>query len=440
MRKLLLILALLFAGCREEIIVKECPSCFSMQLSDALPVQFWLNNCETYNEKVVCGINHHCFCQPVECDDQIKIQFTDSFTDYVTEEVVTPITLPSLSTWLTTTLLTSWFDWSLGSTPSVSISYTTLTNNYSEYLYVDYPFEAGKPYSLTFNFTRTEYTGFGNPSVTIYTLDSGNNPVSSQQFLITSTGANSRTYNFVATEAMTRIGFRTASFASNYDMTVTSVSGTRTDTIITFPDPKDFDLLVYNELDSVVATLPFGSYLQGDSFRYVYRLDFIPSDLGICNEKMRLEIVEGETVHAKSDCIEVGENLDCTNIVTYSNNRDYAGLIYDDVSPEQEFTIRVPSRFFHERNDEEDEVMQLSSSLITTASTIQAQKLFEVIHAPYYWHRKLQLILKHSNVVIDNQYWLKQEGYQINEGNKRGSLKSAQVWLTQRENLQRNVI
>lgn len=440
MRKLLFILALLFAGCSEEN--PEKIQCFSMILSDALPVQFWLNNCETYNEKQVCGINHFCFCQPFECNDEIKVQFTDTFTDYVTEEVIVPITFPALSTWLTTSISASWVNWTLGSNPSVNITYSSLTTNYSEYLYTDYDFDDGKTYSVTFNFTRTEYTGFGAPSVFILLLDGANNVIDQQQYLVTSTGSNSRTHTFTATEAMTRIAFRTGSFASNYSMTVTSVSGTRTDTITTYPDPVNYSLNIIDEDSVEIESIPFTAQLLADSFAYVYTASWTPIDSDVCNSKVAFQIenTDDSTIVAKTDCIEIRESWECTNVITYSNNRNYAGLAYTDVSPDQQFSIRVPSRFFHEQNPEEDELMQLSSSFINTSSTIQAKKLFEVIHAPYYWHRKLQLIFKHSYVEIDDQVWIKQDGYEINEGNKRASLKSAQVWLTEKDNLQRNVL
>lgn len=435
MRKLLFILALLFAGCSEEN--PEKLQCFSMILSDALPVQFWLNNCETYNEKQVCGINHFCFCQPFECNDEIKLQFTDTFTDYVTEEVVVPITLPALSTWVNSALGASFYDWTLGATPSVSMPGTIPTPATSEYLYVDYPFEAGKPYSITINYTATNTSGFPLKNTWLYIFDSAFNPIFSQTSISTTTISIS----FTATEQCTRLGFK-ADCRGSYDFSVNSTSGTRTDTITTYPDPVNYSLNIIDEDSVELESIPFTAQLLADSFAYVYTASWTPIDSDVCNSKVAFQIenTDDSTIVAKTDCIEIRESWECTNVVTYSNNRNYAGLSYTDVSPDQQFSIRVPSRFFHEQNPEEDEVMQLSSSFINTSSTIQAKKLFEVIHAPYYWHRKLQLILKHSYVEIDDQVWIKQDGYEINEGNKRASLKSAQVWLTEKDNLQRNVL
>ncbi len=46
-----------------------------MILSNSLPIQFWVNGQETFNEKDVCGITPVCWCQPFQCDDEIRIQF-----------------------------------------------------------------------------------------------------------------------------------------------------------------------------------------------------------------------------------------------------------------------------------------------------------------------------------------------------------------------------
>lgn len=46
-------------------------------ISNALPIQFWDYDDETFNEKDVCSINNTCFCQPVNCSDPLVFQFTD---------------------------------------------------------------------------------------------------------------------------------------------------------------------------------------------------------------------------------------------------------------------------------------------------------------------------------------------------------------------------
>lgn len=49
-----------------------------MVISDAQPIQFWLDRLETFNEKEVDGIFGRCFCQPFKADDEITMQFKDT--------------------------------------------------------------------------------------------------------------------------------------------------------------------------------------------------------------------------------------------------------------------------------------------------------------------------------------------------------------------------
>lgn len=49
-----------------------------ISISDAIPVQFWLNGIQSFNNKIEPGIEHHRFFQLFNADDEIKLQFTDS--------------------------------------------------------------------------------------------------------------------------------------------------------------------------------------------------------------------------------------------------------------------------------------------------------------------------------------------------------------------------
>lgn len=78
MKKLLIFAIVVLFGCSEEHeITKKICSPFRMTISDAIPIQFWINGVETFNQKEVCGINSVCFCQPFNCDDEVRIQFRD---------------------------------------------------------------------------------------------------------------------------------------------------------------------------------------------------------------------------------------------------------------------------------------------------------------------------------------------------------------------------
>jgi len=422
-----------------------------VEFSDALPIQFWLNDCETYNETVPEGVHERCFCHLWKCDDELKIQFKDFFdsSEIVTEDVITPITLPALSTWLTRSISATLVDWTTGSTPTVNLPGTGpfFPNvKTSESLYTPYAFTAGKTYSITINYDRIFNSGSSNPRTSIIEImDSGFDVLFSDTFAA-SVGANSNTLIFVANAATSIIGFRHSS-GSNVTIDVTSASGTRTDVITTYPDPSIFDLVVYDEDDAEIERVNFDSQLNTDGLFYVHNVSFIPNLFSpeICEQKIKFEVINTtespDEVVAKSDCITISDAIpDPTVLIEYSNNRNFAGLVYESLSPEQTFNIRVPAVFFHERFPEEDEVAELSTSIITLNGEMRAQRLLDTAHMPYYMHRKIKLILKHQTVTVNNLAIAKQDAYEIDEGDRRWPLKKAKCWLTERDFVQRNVV
>lgn len=57
-----------------------------MTISESLPIQFWITGRQTFNEYNDGGMSlKDCFCQLLECDDEVTIQFsttTDTGIDY----------------------------------------------------------------------------------------------------------------------------------------------------------------------------------------------------------------------------------------------------------------------------------------------------------------------------------------------------------------------
>jgi hypothetical protein len=255
-------------------------------ISDANPVQFWLIDCDTYNERETCGVHYKCFCQPIHCNDEITIQFTEV-------ESVTP--------------------------------------------------------SLVIQDSEDDQIG---------------------------------------------------------------------------------DLIIFDE-----TLLDTGLYL--------YEVTFILSNLEICDQVIQFKIFydSDSAFHAKTDCLDVKSEHECTQLITYSNNRNVFGIYYEDRSPEVEFNLRIPAIFFHERFPEEDNISELSDSrIITTSSVIRAQRLLDTDYMPDYMHRKIMLALKHQFVTIGSQQWTKQEPYEKIEGDRRWPVKKAKCYLNERTFVQRNVI
>lgn len=389
-----------------------------MQFSDALPVQFWLTGCETFNEHQAAGVHHVCFCHPWNCDDEIKVQFTDiagnnfsllivdmadnllseipieevssgvyqtSFTPSETSPEVCnqlvrlrvqqnagqqAVSLPDFTEWQNTGTGTAW---TTGANPSVSVT----TGNISQILWVAYAFVPGTEYTLEINYDAVD-GAFSQIATSIFN-DSFVEQFGTGVDVIGGTGPHTtETLTFTATADTTRVGVRISAGGFS-GVTVT--------------------------LDTTLLTITAGE----------------PSFV------------------AKTDCLDIREHFESI-LLTYSNHRDFAGLKYTLSSPEETFQIRIPAVFYHERYPEEDEVIELSTSLATLNGTVRKQKRLDTDYLPYYFHEKLKLILKHQTLLINNRAYVKQEAYEIVEGDKRWPVKMGRVWLSERDFVHRNIL
>lgn len=412
----------------------------------AAPVQFWLTGCDTYNETIPKGVHHKCYCNPWKCTDVIQIPFRDTFTGVVPVENVVAITLPDLEQWQTASLNPDFEDWVEGVNPQVTLPFGSgfLNASSSEYLYVDYAFEEGKEYSITLDFSAVPPPSPGTqPSISgvVYILDDdmnvifqGNGGSSDDDVTFTATTATTR----IAIRAFRSLGTRTG----DASVTLVSATGTRTDITYDYPDPVNYELVIYGENDNEIDRLSFDSILIPEGFFYYYTTNVDLTSLGICEEQIRFEIEDltasPDTVVAKSDCHKITDSeADPTLLIEYSSPNNFNGLVFEGVSPEVTYNIRIPAIFFHEDYPQEDEVAQLSSKVIKLNSQTQAKKLLETDFIPYYIHLKIQLILSMPLVAIDGLYWTKQDSYDIEDGSKRWPVKRGTCWLTQRDFLER---
>lgn len=197
----------------------------------------------------------------------------------------------------------------------------------------------------------------------------------------------------------------------------------------------DYDLVGVDESGSTLFSNSFTEVADG-----VFQNLFIPEQEDICNDLVRLKILEAGVEVAKSDYLDIRARQRETNLWSYSNHRDFAGLAFTEQTPDPTFYIRVPSRFYHHRFPQTDKAIELTGSVITTSSQKKTQKKLEVLHVPDYFHNKLIEILQTQTVITSNTQWKKEEEYTINEGKKNWSLKTATCYLTQKNSVVRNVI
>lgn len=417
------ILALLFLSCREDNEHRE--SCL-MIFSDALPVQFWLSECNTYNQQISDGVHHKCFCQPWNCDDEIRIQFTDNNSGN-TEAII----LPALSLWQTTTDDPGEPDWSVGASPDVN-----LDNEESETLWVNYSFVEGRNYTITVDYTKVVNVLVSNPrQIRILIMDNLFNTLYDDvDSTPTTSSSDSFTISFTGLADMTKLGIRFAD-GSDVTLTVDDVTGTGS-------TGDDYLLSIRDESGNELLQLPFDNFDNGNAF--VYNLSFIPSETSpdLCDQKVNFVIINETTgtERAQSDCQDIQTSHKNTVLVNYRNHRNIFGLIYADISPDISFDIRLPAIFYHQKFPKEEETMPLSTSLVSLNSTVRRQRFLEVDYVPYYFHEKIQLILVHQFVNIYNREWVTQEEYEVVEGDRRWPVKKGKCWISEKDFVQRNVL
>jgi hypothetical protein len=217
-----------------------------------------------------------------------------------------------------------------------------------------------------------------------------------------------------------------------------------TDVIDTSPPvADDYILIIKDEDGGHILETPFSSAEVGDN--YVYNLSITPSEVGspdICDRVVQF-VIRNDTTGlemAKSDCINIASTHDNTILVNYYNHRNFAGLVYEDISPDITFNLRVPAIFYHQRFPEEDETIELSSSIVHLNGDIKRQRMLDVDYVPYYFHEKLKFVLKHQFVSIYGKEWVKQEPYEIADGDRRWPIKKAKCWISEKEFVHRNVL
>lgn len=208
------------------------------------------------------------------------------------------------------------------------------------------------------------------------------------------------------------------------------------------PTPDDYSISIRNEGGSEILNVPLDVQEVDDKF--VYSASIVPSAVSpdLCDRLVNMVITNDTTVTtiAKSDCLDIREDHPVTVLATYYNHRNFAGLIYQNSSPQQQFNLRIPAVFYHQKFPEQDETIELSTSLVMLNGDIKRQRLLDVDYAPYYFHEKVKLMLKHQFVIIYNKQWVKQDAYEITEGERRWPVKKAKCWISEKEFVHRNVL
>jgi hypothetical protein len=375
-------------------------------ISDACPVQMWLNGVLTFNERLEPGIEpDRCFKQIFNNDDEIRVQYqgvgaynlkvtdidgntlyTTAFTQVggttaywevafvpsaqgiISEDIFIKIFTPDLTNGSFTGSLTPWVNWSTGDDwvySSNKASWTDATGSaLTKALKQDYAFEGGIEYTLTMDLTTN------------------GNSVSLKAFATDGTHYYYLPNNVFITPLIDPI-----------------VTGSYTFTF-TLPTTYNYTMFGIRAQNSSLASRTIT----------IDNVSIVPTEL------------------ATSDYVDIRENHYETQLIQYSNRTDYAGLSYQNSTL---FQFRVRTKFFEERFPQESESEGLSDGeIVKLSSTVKNQKFLEVESAPPYIHRKVTLILSHNTVYMDSNYWTKEESYDLTKLNDRYPFFLGKCWLT----------
>ncbi len=397
-----------------------------MTISDSIPIQFWLNGVETFNEKAVCGLaKQECFCQPFECDDEIVIQITDDEYDAYDLDVIneadeTLVTLPFIE-------ITSGV-WQVSFNPSEAspaicerikfeikgltglLENSTFTTNI-----LPWTSEAASP-------GNTWNSSGGNIAAVL--ISSGSTPSEFLEQTISEKPVG--TYKLLIT----------AYKSDNVDFSSLAIylynNGVLVQEITSFE-------LTYALNQSTAPTIEVTFIADGVFDQIKAQGTFDSGSLHAIGVST-LQLYSFSAMLAKSDCIDLKESHLCTELIEYTNPTNFDDIDYETGSPSPTFYLRVPAMFHEEDNPQTQEDSELSNGVIVTRrQTIQEKTLLETGYMPNYMHKKLQKVLMHETIIIQDTQWKRRDAYEANPI-KKYNLKRAEVLLTKYNSVERNTI
>lgn len=417
MRLIFIGLIFLLSCAKEEFKVKTC----FMLISDAIPVQFWLNGEPSFNELDEAGVDKICFYQPWNCDDEIKIQIDAQLPDLYKADIING----DGSGYSQSNLSASFADWDLEESKVVM---NTSNPSASERMVVPNFLTVGEEYTFAFDVDGVgTYVASGGNALNVFVafFDADYNTLDSQTILAAngSSESNSGTFNITVPVGAVYFGIQVsaASISSgSYEVTINSLQ--------IQIEEQSYYLSVRDENGNEILNLEFNQ----DNYT-IYSLTLTPSDYDyLCDQLVRFFILDGESNElGYSDLQDIQENHLDTRLISYTNELDFAGIQYDVDYPPT-FHIRVKSKFYTPRNQQETESEpDAEGNVIKLSSSSKKQKQLVIDPVPPYMHDKLILILQHNSIYINNRSWVQEDNYEINEINERFGLFSGSVWLTQ---------
>jgi hypothetical protein len=433
-----------------------------MIISPSLPFQFWQNG-ETFNQKQICGVHSECYCAPWICDKEIVLQVKDYIegqevtlrikdeNDLVLHElpfdaiVIDDITdiEPALQfeNQFMNTDLSSWNNFN-GSDRASALSFTHFSVGATGWALVDADPGVDTKYFAT---ARPDNPDLGwPPGDYVISIKARNSSTDAGTMSAQIWGMQNSTSQTLLDNASADWPQDNTYYTRQFVFTLSEYTKYLAFTFTKSVFLTDFILSV-DEI--TIDSAPTQDVVYG---RTVYNLAFTPSQLSpeLCDKKVVFELIssEAQAFIPTTDCIDIRTAHDnCLTEIIYTNTKNFDGIEYEVGSPPPVFTKLIAGQFWKEDNPQEQEDSVLSNGVIVTRrSEIQEKTLLEIGFVPNYEHKKIQKILMHNSVQIEDvngdlTYWKKRDAYE-SENSNRYPLKKGQVWLTKYNSVEKNTI
>lgn len=449
MRKIIFIFVLLIS-CTKE-----------MTVSDALPIQFWPLGDQTFNEKVVGFVDKICHFQEFSCIDPIKLQVSD-----INLDIVNDYTLKIVDQ------------------NDVEITTEAFTKSYQNYG-ANLQISNGNFDTNPLGVTAANFDGSNRGSSVPFLYSSGvlqavaNLEVdkqNSQYLAINRVDANAA-LGWPPGDYIIRIRAKNNSTGATDALSIhawgmTNSSGQTSLSAVSTPSTLVNDN-TYRNIDLAFTTTVWWPYIAisaaraggGGSYNIACYFDsiqiissvkdkqafsdisFTAAGLSFCDQPVRFYIQQNGTDAYKSDLIKFNSNISLnqgygTILISYKSAKNFAGIVYPNDG--EYFNIRVPARFFQQRNKSTESSIELSNSkVINLSASLKIQQALITMLLPDYMHNKIELAIAHAvsgSLNIDGYDWTKEESYERNSPDGKSPMQSGKIWLTRKSSLKRNII
>lgn len=143
-------------------------------------------------------------------------------------------------------------------------------------------------------------------------------------------------------------------------------------------------------------------------------------------------------VLAYSEALKLLDNCDCSVLISYSNDTDFAGIDYDNG---QIFQTRIEAQFWIPEYEQDRSIyIDSAGNHIPLRQVVEKSLMLNTGYLPPYMHEKLALIFAHSFIEIDGKEYVTEDQYTFQFNDKLYMLSKGEVKLKEKRYYQENIL